>query len=289
MQIPPHASSSDPKPLPADNQSVRTASDWAVKFGWSSFALLLIVVLIATGARAELRPRLLPALVITLIFAILARILRGVTLSGALAGFMVTFILFIARGVAMFGAVLLVFILTFIATRFGRKRKRSLAIAERASGRDAAQVLANVGCAAIAAAAAILMPWHSSMLAGSIAALAEAASDTVSSETGKAVAITARLITSGQTVPAGTDGAISLMGTLAGIAAAGFVALEAIATRMLDFRLAITACLAGILGMFLDSILGATLEPRRLLTNNAVNLVSTALAALAGILLAQFG
>ena len=288
MQIPPHLPSSDPKPLPADNQSVRTALDGTVKFAWSSFALLLIVLLIAMAAQTEPRPRLLPALVITLIFAILARILRGVTLRGAFAGFLVTFILFIARGVAMFGAVLLVFILTYIATRIGRKRKRSLAIAERASGRDAAQVLANVGCAAIAAAAAILTPWHSSMLAGSVAALAEAASDTVSSETGKAVAQTARLITSGQNVPAGTDGAISFPGTFAGVAASGIVALEAFMTGMLTLRLAIAAAVAGIFGMFLDSILGATLERRRLLTNNMVNLVSTGFAVLAGMLFTQF-
>jgi uncharacterized protein (TIGR00297 family) len=124
-------------------------------------------------------------------------------------------------------------------------------------------------------------------LAGSVAALAEAAADTVSSETGKAFARTARLITSGQIVAAGTDGAISVPGTLAGLMAAAAIGIETCAAGTLNLRLAVAATVSGILGMFLDSLLGATLERRRSMTNNAVNLTSTAFAVLAGILLSR--
>jgi uncharacterized protein (TIGR00297 family) len=211
-----------------------------------------------------------------------------VTVSGAAAGFLVTLVLFVADGPSMFGAVLLVFVLTYVATRFGRSRKQSRAIAERPSGRDAAQVLANIGCAALAAACAYLFPWRTSMLAGSIAALAEAASDTVSSEVGKGTVKNARMITSGQIVPPGTDGAISMPGTLAGILAAALIGLEAFAAGILTLRTAAIASISGILGMFLDSLIGATLERRGWLTNNAVNLISTGFSVLAAILLAQF-
>jgi uncharacterized protein (TIGR00297 family) len=211
-----------------------------------------------------------------------------VTVSGAAAGFLVTMILFVADGARMFGTVLLVFVLTYLATRFRRSRKQSRAIAERPSGRDAAQVLANVGFAAHAAACAYLFSWRASLLAGSIAALAEAASDTVSSEIGKAVAKDARMITSGQIVPAGTDGAISMPGTLAGILAAALIGLQAFATGILSLRMAVTAGISGILGMFFDSLIGATLERRGLLTNNGVNLVSTGFSVIAAILLAKF-
>src|SRR5205085_1479984 len=128
----------------------------------------------------------------------------------------------------------LVFVLTLAATRFGRRRKRLLAIAEQPSGRGAAQVLANLGCAALAATLARLTDWHTALMVGSVAALAEAACDTVASEAGKALSATARMVTSGQSVPAGTEGAITLAGTLLGAAAALLVALEAAVTGMVS-------------------------------------------------------
>jgi uncharacterized protein (TIGR00297 family) len=186
----------------------------------------------------------------------------------------------LAGGPASFGALLLVFILTFLATRFGRQRKSDLHIEERGKGRDGAQVMANIGCAAVAATLSQLTPWHMPLLVGSIAALAEAAADTVSSETGKALAGNARLLTSWKLVRAGTDGAISLPGTILGITAAGIVGTEAVATGMLNARQSGIAILAAMAGMFIDSLLGATLERRGWLRNNGVNLISTGCSVL---------
>ena len=234
--------------------------------------------------RSQSGERVIPAILITLCFALTAWIIRGVTIAGAVAGFLVTSTLFLARGPAMFAAVLTVFALTYAATKMGRRRKQSLQIAERSAGRDAAQILANVGVAAFMGALSQLTPWKGLFLAGSIAALAEAACDTVSSEAGKALASTARLVTSWERVPAGSDGAISLPGTLLGAIAALVVALEATATRILNAKFAVIAVLAAIAGMLVDSVLGATLERRGWLTNNAVNLLSTAASALLAIL-----
>ena len=290
MQVPPSVPSFDPK-QPENSRvespnTVRPVS--GISLGWYAFALLLIVLLLAMLRNAEPRSRLVPAILVTFGFAVLARVLRGVTLRGAAAGFLVTLILFVAAGGAMFGAVLLVFVLTYLATRFGRSRKRSLAIAERPGGRDGAQVLANLGMAALAAALGWLTPWHLLALTAAIAVLAEAASDTVSSEVGKAAGKTARLITSGQIVSAGTDGAVSVAGTLAGIVAAAVVGVEAWAMGLLNSRFAVVACLSGILGMLCDSLLGATLENRGMLTNNGVNLLSTTFSIVAAMLLATF-
>ena len=146
--------------------------------------------------------------------------------------------------------------------------------------------MANVGISAIFAALSVLTPYRLVFLVGSLAALTEAACDTVSSETGKALALDARLVTSGRSVPAGTDGAISLPGTVLGVIAAALVAGEGVVTGLIDLRRAGVVTLAGVLGMFLDSLLGATLEQRGWLTNNSVNLMSTTAAALLATILA---
>jgi uncharacterized membrane protein len=65
------------------------------------------------------------------------------------------------------------------------------------------------------------------------------------------------------------------------------VGWEAVATKLLDLRLAVIAVIAGAFGMLFDSLLGATLERRGWLTNNAVNLLSTAFAVLLASLLAM--
>ena len=222
---------------------------------------------------------LLPTMLATFCLALLARMIRGVTTGGAAAGFLVTSVLSLAGGPAMFASVVLVFALTYIATKFRRSRKKALAIAERSAGRDAAQVFANLGAAALIAALALLRHSYPYLMVGSVAALAETTCDTVSSEAGKALEQNPRLIVSWQPVSAGTDGAISLPGTLLGILAAALLGVQTVVTHIVTSKLALIAVCAGVIGMLLDSVLGATLERRRWLTNNSVNFASTTCSA----------
>jgi uncharacterized protein (TIGR00297 family) len=224
--------------------------------------------------------RVLWALGFTVAFAVSARLLRAVTVSGTVAGGVLAFLLFVAGGPGAFAALIAVFLLTWVTTRLGHRRKRQLGTAEGHSGRSASQILANVGIAAATALVGLASRHPAPWLVASAAALAEAAADTTSSEVGQAVSDSAYLITDFRPVPVGTDGGISVAGTLAGIAAAAAVAAVCAATRMIAWHWWLPVSAAGVLGMFVDSFLGASFERRRLLNNDAVNLLSTIAAAL---------
>ena len=172
--------------------------------------------------------------------------------------------------------------------------------------RDSAQVLANGGPAAIGALACLSNPDLGLWIVA--ASLASAAADTWATSIGALSAAPPRSILTGRPVAPGTSGGITLVGTLGASAGAATVALAAalIAGRPLLFPVGL---LAGIAGMFLDSILGAGLQgqfycPRcdmpcersihrcgtkaRLLhglpflTNDWINAIATTAAALGG-------
>lgn len=216
---------------------------------------------------------------LTLIFAFLGRIMRGVTTGGAVAGAAVCFALLWVAGIVGFAGLLTVFVLTWVATRFGYKHKQRLGTAEAGAGRNALQVLANLGgSAGCAVLYATLWP-DRRLLIAMAAALAEAAADTVSSEMGQALGVAPRLITSWKKVAPGTDGALTLAGTMDGATAAIAVALVFAIGKILSWRSFAVCAGAGVAGMIFDSFLGATLEREHWLDNNQVNFASTIVAA----------
>jgi uncharacterized protein (TIGR00297 family) len=212
------------------------------------------------------------ALGVTAVFALLARLARGVSWSGALAGSAMAFVL-AAREIRMFYLLLAVFAVTLIATRLGTSRKQQLLAAEAADGRSAGQVIANLG---VAGAIVALAPPGWTVLA--IAALAEAAADTSSSEIGLAFSGRTVLITTWRPVAPGMDGGISLHGTAAALVAAAVIALSARALGLIPGHQAAIVIYAGFLGALVDSLLGALLEKPGLLNNDLVNLLSTGAA-----------
>jgi uncharacterized protein (TIGR00297 family) len=196
---------------------------------------------------------------------------------------------------------LLLLVLTSLATRLGRSRKERLGTAETRHGRSPSQVAANLGIAALVSNQAVLF-WleglgliqlsflHVHGMRGAfwsatlpfvlgLAALAESAADTVSSEIGQVLGGRPRMLTTMRRVEPGTDGAISLAGTLAGISAGAAVSLAGAWALSGGWEMFLIACAGGVFGLFFDSLLGATLERRGWLNNDGVNFLSTACAA----------
>ena len=138
-------------------------------------------------------------------------------------------------------------------------------LSRRGTARNERQVIANGGIAALAALAGNWL-WFAG-------ALAAANADTWATEIGTHSPTPPRLITSWARVSAGTDGGMTLLGTVGGITGAGFVAGV---SYVLGQRSGLAIAEAGIAGMLVDSLLGATVQGKvRWMDNDAVNLATT--------------
>ena len=161
----------------------------------------------------------------------------------------------------------------------------SSSLLSKKTSRNHRQVLANGG---IAALSALLGSWFA--FAGSLAA---ATADTWATEMGRHSRTPPRLITNGRPVPPGTDGGMTALGTAGGIAGAVFMAgLGVVLPRGVapghphPGWFVTSVAIAGIVGMLVDSLLGATVQGKvRWVDNDAVNLAATLTgAACAGLM-----
>ncbi len=147
-----------------------------------------------------------------------------VSRGGAVGGFVVGILIYASLGPRGFAVLALFVVGGSLLTRLGYSRKRRSGTAEAGGGRRGARnALANCG---VAVACALLYALTSSeaFVAAFVASLGAAFADTAESEVGQLYGRAPRLITTLREVPPGTDGAVSLSGTLAGIAAAGLTA-----------------------------------------------------------------
>jgi uncharacterized protein (TIGR00297 family) len=224
-----------------------------------------------------------PWLIVSLIFAVLAFSVRAANRSGAIAGFALCFFLCASGGFPVFAALIAVFVMAWLTTKIGYQRKVRLGTAEKTGGRNALQVLANLGVASFCAILYAVSGKEIFLLAIA-AALSEAAADTVSSEVGQLSSEKVRLVTTWRAVPVGTDGGVTVLGTLSGLAAAIVVSMVCAYGGIVAWNRIWIPILAAFCGTIADSFLGALLERRKILNNDFVNFLGTLVAALIAVI-----
>lgn len=223
-------------------------------------------------------------LVANLVLGALAYKARSIDVSGAVAGTVLGTVIYAFLGWRGFLLLVAFFVLGSAATRLGHEEKVAHRLAQDAGGRRSARhAVANAGVPALLAFFAAATPYGSLLLPAFAAAFASAASDTLESEIGQLKGGRTVLITTFERVPRGTDGAVSLAGTLAGLAGSAVIALLGWAVGLYAPGGILVVAVAGFLGSVADSLAGATLERRGLLDNEAVNVMCTLAGALVAV------
>jgi uncharacterized protein (TIGR00297 family) len=231
--------------------------------------------------------------VIIVLLASAAVLLRKLTPPAGLAGALVATCMYLGLGIAGLALLGTFFVLGTGATAWKGDRKKRQGLREANGGqRKVVQVLANGGTAATCALAAAFMRYHVRVEYGpdqqtpllfpvmAAAALSAATADTLASELGNVYGsrfVDIRTFRPGQK---GQDGIISLEGTMAGLC--GSIVIAALFYTLVrpgTFELFVIIA-AGTFGNLFDSALGATLQRRGRLSNDGVNLLNTAAAAL---------
>jgi uncharacterized protein (TIGR00297 family) len=225
--------------------------------------------------------------VISVPFAFMASRVAPISRAGALAGAACATLIYTAFYLAGFAVLGVALALTIAASRAAAARERDA----EASPRGTRNILANCGVGTAAAIVELTNLGLRTELTATwcVTALAAGASDTVASELGRAFGGAPRAFPTWQRVQPGTPGAISLVGTAAGVVAASLIAVPAAALWLLPWSSLLLVVGATTAGAFVESLLATTLEPAGRLGNHALNAINTLVAAALALFLTAYG
>jgi len=192
--------------------------------------------------------------------------------------------------------VLFYFLVGSGVTRIGMAQKEAAGIAEKRSGaRGPENVWGSALTGTLCALGILALPYLNGetqfatalLLLGYVASFSTKLSDTCASEVGKAYGQRTFLITTLQPVARGTEGAVSLEGTLAGVVASIAIALVGWGVGLIDIVGVVWCVIAAFVATNLESVIGATLQSKfDWLTNEVVNFLNTLIGAITAVLLA---
>lgn len=182
----------------------------------------------------------------------------------SVAAFLIGTLVWVTNGPAWILLLASFLVIGYTGTKWKYDYKREMGVEEAKGGARGLKNILGNGAAPLIFAVFL----NPAAFAGSIST---ALSDTLASEIG-VFSKRARLITTWEKAEPGTNGAVSPLGTFFSIVGASIIA--ALGYFLLQVN-PLIIFLCGFIGCQIDSVLGATLERRGILTNSGVNLLST--------------
>ncbi|RWR86445.1 hypothetical protein CKAN_01534300 [Cinnamomum micranthum f. kanehirae] len=231
-----------------------------------------------------------------LIFLVGSPILvSGLSISGIAAAFLLGTLTWRAFGAPGFLLVAAYFVIGTAVTKIKMAQKEALGVAEKRKGRRGpGSVIGSSAAGCVCAFLSIYgiggVKYSALWKLGFVASFCTKLSDTVSSEIGKAYGRTTYLVTNFKIVPRGTEGAVSVEGTVAGFLASVLLASVACFMGEVDVPEAIVCVIASQIANLGESIIGAALQDKegfRWLNNDAVNIINISIGSILAVLMQQ--
>ncbi|CAN0915257.1 Protein VTE6, chloroplastic [Linum grandiflorum] len=222
-------------------------------------------------------------------------LVSGLSFSGISAAFLLGTLIWRAFGPSGFLLVASYFIIGTGVTKVKMSQKEAQGIAEKRRGRRGpGSVIGSSAAGCVCAFLSIYgvggeefaQLWQ----LGFVASFCTKLNDTVSSEIGKAYAKTTYLVTTFKVVPRGTEGAVSLEGTLAGFVASVVLAMVGCRMGQINGAEAVICVFASQIANFGESIIGAMFQEKegfRWLNNDAVNVINISIGSILAVVMQQ--
>nr|KYP34606.1 putative membrane protein sll0875 family [Cajanus cajan] len=223
-------------------------------------------------------------------------LVAGLSLSGIGAAFLLGTLTWRAFGPSGFLLVATYFVIvSSTATKVKMAQKVAQGVAEKRRGRRGpGSVIGSSAAGCICAFLTIFgvggEAFSRLWRLGFVASFCTKLSDTVSSEIGKAYGKITYLVTTFKVVPRGTEGAVSVEGTLAGILAAIALAFVSFLMGEIGSHEAIICVLASQIANLGESIIGAAFQEKegfKWLNNDAVNIINISMGSIIAVLMQQ--
>jgi len=227
-------------------------------------------------------PRILLICIFALVLGIGAYWAKAADSDAVLSETIVCLLVILFAGLSWFILLLAFYLLGGAFTRYGYSQKHKLGIAQSHGGRRGYKNVYSNSLVPLVLAICFGVYGNDVFIFAFIASVATANGDTLASEIGETSRSKPRMITTLKETQPGVDGGVTPLGEAASLAGAIIIGLLATGMGMAGVFGGVVAAIGGFLGTNFDSLLGATLQSRGILSNNGVNLVATAFGALVG-------
>jgi uncharacterized protein (TIGR00297 family) len=227
-------------------------------------------------------PRILLICIFALVLGIGAYWAKAADSDAVLSETIVCLLVILFAGLSWFILLLAFYLLGGAFTRYGYSQKHKLGIAQSHGGRRGYKNVYSNSLVPLVLAICFGVYGNDVFIFAFIASVATANGDTLASEIGETSRSKPRMITTLKETEPGVDGGVTPLGEAASLAGAIIIGLLATGMGMVGISGIVVAAIGGFLGTNFDSLLGATLQSRGILSNNGVNLVATAFGALVG-------